>query len=238
MNIRLLTANEIECRVQTVKKNGCSVLLYKDARCDMRILDETFGVLGWQRTHELINGNLFCNVSVWDQDKGFWIVKQDVGTESNTEKEKGQASDSFKRACFNLGIGRELYTAPFIWINLGPNDVKENNGKYYPAITFEVKEIGYNANKEIDRLVIVDNHGAERYRLGTQLPSPTKAQKTLSEAQIKRLYALGKKAGRTQEKVQEEVYKKYHCKPLELTKQQYDVVCVGYEKIGAKNDKD
>ena len=81
MNIRLLTANEIECRVQTVKNNGCSVLLYKDARCDMRILDETFGVLGWQRTHELINGNLFCNVSVWDQDKGFWIVKQDVGTE-------------------------------------------------------------------------------------------------------------------------------------------------------------
>ena len=101
-----------------------------------------------------------------------------------------------------------------------------------------MKEIGYNANKEIDRLVIVDNHGAERYRLGTQLHSPTKAQKTLSEAQIKRLYALGKKAGRTQEKVQEEVYKKYHCKPLELTKQQYDVVCVGYEKIGAKNDKD
>lgn len=235
MNIRLLNANEIECRVQTVKKNGCSILLYKDARCDMKILDETFGVLGWQRTHELINGNLFCNVSVWDQDKGFWIVKQDVGTESNTEKEKGQASDSFKRACFNLGIGRELYTAPFIWINLGPNDVKENNGKYYPTITFEVKEIGYNTNKEIDKLVIVDNQGVERYRLGTPLPSPTKAQKTLSEAQIKRLYALGKKAGRSQEKVQEEVYKKYHCKPLELTKQQYDVVCDGYEKVGNQN---
>lgn len=241
MNIRLLNANEIECRVQTVKKNGCSVLLYKDARCDMRILDETFGVLGWQRSHELINGNLFCNVSVWDDSKEQWIIKQDVGTESNTEKEKGQASDSFKRACFNLGIGRELYTAPFVWITLGENDLKESKGKYYPTITFEVKEIGYNDNKEIDRLVIVDSRGAERYRLGAKQPinknsnNSTTQQNVLSEAQIKRLYAIGKKAGRSQEKVQEEVFKKYQCKPLELSKQQYDAVCTGYEKLGGAN---
>lgn len=113
---RDLTASEIECRVNTVSEKGCSLLLYKDARCDMKILDETVGRQNWQRSHEVINGNLFCNVSIYDEDKKEWVKKQDVGTESYTEKEKGQASDSFKRACFNWGIGRELYTAPFIWI--------------------------------------------------------------------------------------------------------------------------
>ena len=131
LKFRDLTANEIECRVSTISEKGCSLLLYKDARCDMRILDETVTPMNWKRNHELINGNLFCNVSIFDEDKKEWITKQDVGTESYTEKEKGQASDSFKRACFNWGIGRELYTAPFIWI---PNDkvtLKEKtvNGK-------------------------------------------------------------------------------------------------------------
>lgn len=111
---RALTADDIECRVSTVSDKGCSLLLYKDARCDMKILDETVGPENWKRSHELINGNLFCNVSLWDEGKKEWVTKQDVGTESYTEKEKGQASDAFKRACFNWGIGRELYTAPFI----------------------------------------------------------------------------------------------------------------------------
>lgn len=113
---RDLTASEIECRVNTVSEKGCTLLLYKDARCDMKILDETVGRQNWQRSHEVINGNLFCNVSIYDEEKKEWVKKQDVGTETYTEKEKGQASDSFKRACFNWGIGRELYTAPFIWI--------------------------------------------------------------------------------------------------------------------------
>ena len=116
MKFRDLNKDEIECRVATVNEKGCSLLLYKDARCDMNILDETLGVTGWRRSHEIIGGNLFCTVEVYDDQKKEWIYKQDVGVESYTEKEKGQASDSFKRACFNLGIGRELYTAPFIWI--------------------------------------------------------------------------------------------------------------------------
>ena len=116
LKFRDLTAEEIECRVSTVNEKGCSLLLYKDARCDMKILDETVKPMGWKRSHELINGNLFCNVSIFDNDKKEWVTKQDVGTESYTEKEKGQASDSFKRACFNWGLGRELYTSPFIWI--------------------------------------------------------------------------------------------------------------------------
>ncbi len=126
---RNLTADDIECRVNTVSEKGCSLLLYKDARCDMKILDETVGPENWQRSHELINGNLFCNVSIYDGEKGIWITKQDVGTESYTEKEKGQASDAFKRACFNWGIGRELYTAPFIWIPSDKVTLKEKEGR-------------------------------------------------------------------------------------------------------------
>lgn len=134
---RNLTTEDIECRVNMVSEKGCSLLLYKDARCDMKILDETVGAENWQRSHELINGNLFCNVSIYDDEKKIWITKQDVGTESYTEKEKGQASDAFKRACFNWGIGRELYTAPFIWIPNSEVTLVEkagHNGQNYKKV--------------------------------------------------------------------------------------------------------
>ena len=101
MEFRTLYASEIDCRVSQISQKGLSLLLYKDARVDMNLLDETVGPENWQRAHELINGNLFCNVGIWVSRRGDgygdWVWKQDVGTESNTEKEKGQASDSFKR---------------------------------------------------------------------------------------------------------------------------------------------
>lgn len=168
MDIPLLNANEIECRVNILKGNGCSLLLYKDARVDMKILDQVYGVMNWTRKHEKINDNLFCTVSIYDKEKGEWISKQDVGIESYTQKEKGQASDSFKRACVNIGIGRELYTAPFIWIKLGEKEVLKNNGKprLDPEVKFKVSEIGYNDSKEINKLVIVDQNNQQRYTLG------------------------------------------------------------------------
>lgn len=149
---RLLKAEEIDVRVGGVTKDsGGFLLLYKDARCDMNILDETYGVLGWQRTHELIDGQLFCNVSIYDDMKETWVTKQDVGVESYSDKEKGRASDSFKRACFNLGIGRELYTAPFIWIS--DKQATKENWKYKK---YKVKDIGYDDARRINRLVIVE----------------------------------------------------------------------------------
>ncbi len=101
--IRLLKADEIECRIAMINEKGLSLLLYKDARVDQKILDETFGIFGWKRSHQCIDGNLYCTVEILDRDSGEWIAKQDVGTMSCSEKEKGQASDSFKRACFNGG---------------------------------------------------------------------------------------------------------------------------------------
>lgn len=154
MKFRKLKASEIDCRVATVSDSGCSLLLYKDARVDQNILDETVGCMNWQRSHQVIDGNLYCTVSIWDEDKKQWISKQDVGTESYTEKEKGQASDSFKRACFNLGIGRELYTAPFIWIKAGKVTIKEKNGKKTTYDSFKVDDIGYDDEGVINRLVI------------------------------------------------------------------------------------
>ena len=173
--IRLLNADEIDARIATVTQSGCSLLLYKDARCDMRLLDETFGSMNWTRSHEVIDGNLYCNVSVWDNEKKMWITKQDVGTESYTEKEKGQASDSFKRACFNFGIGRELYTAPFIWVNITKDDLNAN-GKI--KTTFKVQSIGYNDKREITSLVIVDNKGNKRYEMGKVIKPKTESQKS------------------------------------------------------------
>lgn len=149
-------ADEIDCRVSTVTENGCSLLLYKDARADQNLLDEVVGPLGWQRSHQVIDGNLYCTVSIYDDDKEMWISKQDVGTESVTEKEKGQASDSFKRACFNFGIGRELYTAPFIWIPASNCEIKKKNGsdKFTTYDTFYVSQIYYDDKKNIVCLAI------------------------------------------------------------------------------------
>lgn len=161
--IPLLTANDVECRIKKITNEGAVLLLYKTARVDMRILDEVYGSMNWQRHHEVINNNLFCTISVWDSEKSQWVNKQDVGTESNAEAEKGQASDAFKRAGFAWGIGRELYDSPFIWIS----------GKVSKYDRFHVTDIQYDREKQaFTRLTIFDDKGKERYRLGTKTDRP------------------------------------------------------------------
>jgi len=125
---RSLTHDEVECRVGSVCVSGYTVLLYKDARVDMKLLDEVVGPCSWQRRHVLIGDKLFCAVDVWDESKGQWVTKMDLGTESNTEAEKGQSSDSFKRACTNWGIGRELYTAGHIFIPVDKSEISSFGG--------------------------------------------------------------------------------------------------------------
>lgn len=166
LQFRTLNADEIECRVGTTTDKGVSLLMYKDARVDMRLLDEVVGCMNWKREHELINGNLFCTVSIKDLESGEWVSKQDVGVESNTEKEKGQASDAFKRACFNWGIGRELYTCPFVWINLDEKEWRNGtNGRKQPKTKFTVKDIRYTDGK-VSYLCIVDETDRVRYKYG------------------------------------------------------------------------
>ncbi|MCR5670707.1 MAG: hypothetical protein K6G10_06845 [Butyrivibrio sp.] len=156
-DFRPLRPDEIECRVQSVNKGGVVLLLYKDARVDQNLLDETFGIFGWQRRHEMIGDRLYCTVSVRDPKTGEWISKQDVGTESYTEKEKGQASDSFKRACFNLGIGRALYTAPNIFIKKDSlASYKDDGTKPTCNDTFKVKDITYSSDGKSIVSVVID----------------------------------------------------------------------------------
>lgn len=172
---RNLKPAEIECRVQSVYDKTVRILLYKNARVDMNILDETIGCANWQRAHQEIKGNLFCGVAIRENGDS-WIWKWDCGTESNTEKEKGEASDAFKRACFCWGIGRELYTAPPISITLKDKDFFK--GKVCQS--FSVKEIEINANKEITYLTIEDKWGNVRFEWG-------KKRKPLTSAQLKKV---------------------------------------------------
>ena len=169
MNFRYLKKDEIDCRVAMCRQNGVSLLLYKDARVDQNILDEVFGIFGWQRSHQLIDGNLYCTVSVKNPETGEWVSKQDVGKESNAEKEKGQASDSFKRACFNLGIGRELYTAPFIWI---PEELvtikKDDKGKDTTYDKFSVRSITTEDGKIVQLEIQNDTRKCVVYTYGTK----------------------------------------------------------------------
>jgi len=153
---RLLRADEIECRVSQINENGLSLLLYKTARTDANLLDETFGPDRWQNDFKIVDGVLYGGIGIESGD-GEWIWKWDAGTESNTEAEKGRASDAFKRAGFKWGIGRELYTAPFTWISSKMCNIKEGrNGKLVCNDSFVVSEIQYNDQQEISSLKIVN----------------------------------------------------------------------------------
>lgn len=177
--IRLLSKEDIDVRVaqtNTYNNNGQKVvkvnlLLYKDARVDMKILDEIFTPMGWKRTHKLIGDRLYCCVEVFNEKTGQWICKEDVGVESYTEAEKGQASDSFKRACVNWGIGRELYTAPKISVELKDGEfTMGQDGKIKVWATFSVKSIGYDpVARTITSLEIQDRFGNVRFTTGNQV---------------------------------------------------------------------
>ena len=216
--IRLLRANEIECRVSAISEKGISLLLYKDARVDQKILDETFTPFGWKRSHQSIDGNLYCIVEIYDEDKKEWVSKQDVGVTSYSEKEKGQASDSFKRACFNWGIGRELYSAPFIWIPANKVNIQPKGDKYIIHDRFAVQYITYNEQREIDSLVIVNESGNLVYKKRGKVAN-LPVQPLLSDQQKKELEAELERTGVTLETV----LKRYKLETLEqMTEEIYE----------------
>ena len=205
--IRLLKADEIKCRIAVIKENGLSLLLYKDARVDQKILDETFGIFGWKRSHQCIDGNLYCTVEIYDKDSGVWVSKQDVGTTGYTEKEKSQASDSFKRACFNWGIGRELYSAPFIWIPAGKAAIQSKAGqngekRYSCNDHFSVYSIQYNEDREISALVIVNDKGQSVYELEPKTAANGQKKNGISKEQMLSLQAELERTGVAMETVQ------------------------------------
>ena len=174
MEFRDLRADEVECRVVHIVENrGLFLVPYKDARCDMNILDETVGPMNWKREHCRENAN--CVVSIWDDKKEQWISKEDTGTESNTEAQKGLASDSFKRACVNWGIGRELYTAPIIWVKASDCEIKRNDkGKLECKTVFNVEQFEVK-NKKIT-LIEISANGKRVFIWGSEKPAPAPAE--------------------------------------------------------------
>lgn len=240
---RKLKASEIECRIGQVSKTGkgLSLLLYKDARADMIILDETVGALNWKREHTRDNAN--CIVSIWNDKIGQWVSKEDTGTESFTEKEKGQASDSFKRTCVNWGIGRELYTSPFIWIKSSDCEINQYNGKYTCSDKFEVKDISYDDDGNIKTLTIINNKN-KKIVFGSNTSSYNKLiddnkenkvttnSKKLTNGQLKRLFAIAASVNVSMPLVKAGVLRDYKVNNLEeLTKVQYDELCKKLEAI-------
>lgn len=164
--MRNLRKDEIEVRVASTQNNVAQLLLYKTARTDAAILDETFGQFNWQCSYSEIKGNLFCTISVRDPNTNEWISKSDCGSESNIEKEKGEASDAFKRAAFKFGVGRELYDTPRIKIPIEESDMY--NGRF--CQTFSLKDIQISPDHKITSLTIQDRRGNVRYTYNAQQP--------------------------------------------------------------------
>ena len=190
--IRLLKADEIDVKVGSVTSKGYTLLLYKNARVDMAILDEIYGENNWQRDHKEVKGNLYCGIGIWDQEKSQWVWKWDCGVESAYgDKEKGEASDAFKRAGFNWNIGRELYTAPRMFVSCETYldgkvyKIADDSEKYRK---FRVSEISYNNNVEIENLVIVDQNGEVAY---------PNSRKTTPKSNSEFTFANGKYKGKT-----------------------------------------
>lgn len=229
--IRSLKAEEIEIRVAQVMEKGAQLLLYKDSRCDKRILDETFGVEGWKNDYKEVLGNLFCTISIWDGEKKEWIDKTDCGVESFSEKEKGQASDAFKRAGFNVGIGRELYTRIFYFVKVATK--KNDKGKFELVDKYEkfsVSEISTNEETEkIEKIKIVNSKGEVVFSYGysksQELPKSEEPEKPtnkkvqmITDSQVKKLHILFTNIG--VDGYKEKMYKKFEVKTSkELTKE-------------------
>jgi len=238
---RGLKADEIDVRVGTVGAKGVTLLLYKDARCDMNILDEVYGTENWQRDHKQVKDNMFCGIGIYNDKIKQWIWKWDCGTESNTEKEKGEASDSFKRACFNLGIGRELYTGGFIFVSCATTETAAGSKKYKLSNPFEFSGIGVTSvtysekenKREITGLEISDKAGKVIFKKGSKPQVVKEPAKEVDGNQIineEQADAIKELAERTDTDVSV-MCKYYNIKSLEeLTLEQWASACRAMEK--------
>lgn len=179
LDFPVLNANDIEVRVQNVKPDkGFSLLLYKTARTDAKYLDQVVGAFNWQDKYYLLNDTLYCSIGIYCEERKEWVWKDDCGSETAVEKEKGQSSDAYKRAGFRWGIGRELYSAPFIWVNQSEDNTPKGN--------YEVKSISYNENREIKSLEIINSKTGEVvYSFGVKGAKKTQEQKSQEKVEKK-----------------------------------------------------
>lgn len=192
-----LRPEEIEVKVKQISEKGAVLLLYKNARVDMNLLDKVAGPFNWSCSYRDIKGVLYCEISIFDEERNIWVSKEDCGIESRPDEEgnekKGEASDSFKRAGFRWNISRELYTAPFIFAKV---ETTQRNGKWALAkfMTFSVSSIDYDEERNIKGLTIVDNDGNVVFstKAPSKAPSKRTEKKPLGESSIDRLVKIDK----------------------------------------------
>jgi len=178
---RQVEAKDIDFRVQSINKGGyATVLAYKDARYDMNVLDDVVGPENWQKDYKIIDGNLYCGIGVYTE-KG-WVWKWDVGTESNTEKEKGQASDAQKRAGFAWGIGRELYDFPVIAVKLNAGEFEDRSGKMVATYKLNIRKWNWEVFHEATgiHVRVSDENGEVRFDSRGTAPKAPAAPKAPS----------------------------------------------------------
>lgn len=181
-----LDISDVDFRIQSINNGGyATILAYKNARVDMNRLDEVCGLF-WQKTYQTIDGNLYCSVGIKINDE--WVWKQDVGTESFSDKEKGQASDAFKRACFNWGIGRELYEYPKIQVRLLPNEFKNESGKVKQTYELQLDKWVWTSEFKDGKIIFlqaIDNNGTMRFTYNSTQPISFELPQTNSQGQNK-----------------------------------------------------
>lgn len=205
----LLNASDVEVRTDYIREDGIQLLIYKNARVDQTILDASVGRMGWQNEYSVIDGKLFCTISIWDPEKEQWVSKSNVGAEPTYYKEKGEASDAFKRAAFNWGIGRELYTAPRIWVPAEKTKIaRKDEERFVCNDTFSVKEIEYDDSRKITRLVISGEKGTV-FVFGNIVSSPAQSKETETTAPqsvdeaFAQIVSIGPDKGKTMREVWE-----------------------------------
>ena len=184
--IPLLTTDDIEVKIKQCTKNGAVALLYKTARVDYRILDQVYGPLGWQVDYNEIKGNLYCTISLWDKENKQWVRKTNCGIESREDgdgnEKKGEASDAAKRAGFVVGIGAELYNAPFILLNV--NTTQGNDGKWHltePYAKYVVTEVTFNEETRVMTSVTIANEKTGVVVFEWKLPATGPKAKKMSK---------------------------------------------------------
>ena len=167
-----LDIDNVDFRIQSINKGGYAIILaYKNARVDMERLDEVCGPENWQRDHKELKGNIYCGVGILIEDEArdlpLWVWKWDAGAESYSDKEKGEASDSFKRACFNWGIGRELYSYPVIQVKLNSDEFTLQNDKARQTWNLKLREWKWTLKSndhKVERLEGFDQNGKQRFK--------------------------------------------------------------------------
>ena len=180
-----LDIDHVDFRIQSINKGGyATILAYKNARVDMERLDEVCGPGNWQRDHKELKGNIYCGIGINCEDLDLpsrdWTWKWDCGAESFTEKEKGEASDSFKRAGFNWGIGRELYSYPVIQVKLNGDEFTLENNKAKQTWNLKLKEWMWtlkSKNHKVERLEAHDQTGKLRFKFPSKKEEPVITKK-------------------------------------------------------------